>query len=686
LLATADREPRFVSDVTNFVELLRARATCQSDRIAFEYLRADGIRGRTLTYAALDLAARAVSRLLLEAGLSGQHIMVAYPNSLEYVTALFGCFYAGVTAIPFYPARGSNMISRFDSICADAGVKAVLAGPVFSNELRAHSVGRSGAGGVKWLETTLAPRWLPDVYSDDSIFVQAQAVIQYSSGSTDAPKGVVLTHANLWHNEQVIQRAFGVTENSVVVNWVPLHHDMGLVGGILHSIFAGARCLLMSPATMLQQPVRWLRIISNHRHVVSGGPNAVYDLCVDRVRPEDRAGLDLSGWEIAFNGSEPVRWETLERFSEAYRPYGFRAEAFRPCYGLAEATLMVTAKSDASAPIHCRGEDGHRIVSCGVTDPDEIVVVVDPRNRQPVPAGTIGEIWVAGPSVAQGYWNRPVETERTFHAELAESSERRFLRTGDLGFLAGSQLFVSGRIKDLIIVNGQNVYPQDVEYVVAESHASLCRNAGAFFSVELHGQQRLVLVHEVEHALSANQVNEVIGSIRRAVTAKTNLIVDGVALVNRGAIPRTTSGKIRRNACRSSFLNGSLELIGGWGLPGRAPWGASGQQSRRERDHQTDVIRQGPILSSRTPEDLEKWLTHWLVREARIPADLVRSNCPFADFGLDSATAIMLVSDLEDFLGHRFDATLVWDYPTIGALTAYLANGAQHDGSASRSD
>src|SRR6202035_4988479 len=395
--------------------------------------------------------------------------------------------------------------------------------------------------------------------------------------STSNPKGVVVTHANLVHNEEAICLGFGQTAASVIVGWLPLYHDMGLIGNVLQPLYTGATAVLLSPFAFLQRPRLWLETIDRYRGTTSGGPNFAYDLCVRKIGEAKRTGLDLSSWSVAFNGAEPVRAETLERFSAAFASCGFRREAFFPCYGLAEATLFAAGGDPASAPAvrafrtgdllrheaveAATGEASSRPrVGCGRPSPGQRIAVVDPESGAPCPPGRVGEIWIAGPSVAAGYWDQPPETERLFHARTTDG-DGPFLRTGDLGFLAADgELFVTGRLKDLIILRGRNHYSQDLEATAGTAHPSLGDGTGAAFTVDSDGEERLVVVYEVDR--HAARPGEIAAAIRQVIAEEHEGPAWEVVLVPTGGGPRTTSGKVQRRACRDLYLSGKLRVLG----------------------------------------------------------------------------------------------------------------------------
>jgi acyl-CoA synthetase (AMP-forming)/AMP-acid ligase II len=598
----------------SLVELGRMRAAKLGDQPLYTFLPDRGGEDAAhLSFAGLDLRARAIGAELQRLGAAGQRALLLYPPGLEFVAAFFGCLYGGVAAVPAYPPRSARTLPRLLEIARDARPAVALT----TTELKAAIGGLAAQvpdlSALRLVTTNEVPLEQADAWSDPGVSGSTLAFLQYTSGSTAAPKGVMVTHGNLLHNEEMIRQAFGQTADSVIVGWLPLYHDMGLIGNVMQPLYLGARCVLMSPIAFLQSPKRWLAAISRYRATTSGGPNFAYDLCVRKISPADRADLDLASWDTAFNGAEPVRAETMARFAEAFGGCGFQANAFFPCYGLAEATLFVAGGPGAGAvrgaprvaafdralleagearppaahevnPPPAAGDPASRaLVSCGRSWLDQELAVVDPTSLVRLADCKVGEVWVRGPSVAQGYWHRPQESAETFAGRLAAGTEATagageedaepFLRTGDLGFLDRGELFVTGRLKDLIIIRGRNLYPQDIELTVERSHPALRPGCGAAFSIDLGDEERLVVVHEHERLandspLDLNSVEAIAEAIRRAVAEQHEAQVQQVVLLRAGSIPKTSSGKIQRRACRAALLGGRLDVLGASALGG----------------------------------------------------------------------------------------------------------------------
>lgn len=566
-------------NVLTLVDLLQERARRQPDCLAYSFLQDGEIETDRLTYPGLDRQARAIAAQLQSFNAAGSRVLLCYPPGLEFITAFFGCLYAGAIAVPAYPPRHNRNISRVQSIVTSSQPTLALTTSTLMRSIERHLSEITELAELRWLTTDTvndnqADRWQLPLINPDSL-----AFLQYTSGSTGTPKGVMVSHRNLLHNSALIHQCFAGTPESQGVSWLPPYHDMGLIGGILQPLYVGAPVTLMPPLAFLQKPIRWLQAISNVQATTSGGPNFAFDLCVRKFKPGQLENLDLSSWKVAFTGAEPIRANTLEQFAKTFEPYGFNKAALRSCYGMAETTLIISGGISGTAPtvypvdaaaleknqvrVSQDSQAEIRIVGCGQALQDLEVVIVDPECLMPCPANQVGEVWVAGASVAQGYWNQPEQTQETFHAYL--SSKGPFCRTGDLGFLLDNELFITGRIKDLMIIRGQNHYPQDVEITVENSHPALRPSAGAVFTVEIKGEERVVIVQEIKRSYLRNiNIQEVVGNIRQAVAAQHGLQIYTTALVKTGSIPKTSSGKIQRYACQTQFLNGALSVIGDW--------------------------------------------------------------------------------------------------------------------------
>ncbi|MEN9566913.1 MAG: hypothetical protein RLZZ69_2109, partial [Cyanobacteriota bacterium] len=565
------------------VHILSYRALKYPDRLAYTFLIDGERQSVSLTYKELDQQAQAIATKLQIMSAYGERALLLYRPGLEFISAFLGCLYAGVVAVPIYPPRRNQRLNRLQNIVNNAQAKFALTTSDVWQSIEKNFKHEPSLAELQYLiedrpENDHYSDWQPPHLTDDTL-----AFLQYTSGSTGEPKGIMVTHGNLMHNEEIIKLAFEHDESTVVVGWLPFFHDMGLIGNVLQPLYLGIHSILMSPGAFLQKPHRWLQTISDYRATTSGGPNFAYDLCVRKITPEHKVDLDLSSWNLAFSGSEAVRSETLERFAQKFSDCGFNPSAFYPCYGMAETTLFITGGEQKTAPViekvdsvaltqgkvvissDLPADDRARapIVSCGKSWLDTEIAIIDPETFTRCTYDQVGEIWIASESVAQGYWNQPIETDRTFHARIKnDDSDRQFLRTGDLGFIYNGELFVTGRMKDIIIIRGRNHYPQDIERTVGNCHVALNPDSSAAFSVEINGEEKLVIAQEVERSYRRQLDREEIEtSVRTVVSEQHELEVHTLLLLKPGTIPKTSSGKIQRYACHQSFLDNTFDLI-----------------------------------------------------------------------------------------------------------------------------
>ncbi|MHC5779062.1 condensation domain-containing protein [Nostoc sp.] len=640
------------------VDILRDRSFKMPHTQAFTLLEDGETIESTLTYHELDRRSRAVAAQLQALGLSGERAILLYPSGLDYLTAFFGCLYAGVVAVPAYPPRNQRKTPRIQAISTDAQASVALTTTAMLPTLQSILTLLTKQGNFHWLTTDNIAQGIEDSWQQPAINGDTLAFLQYTSGSTGTPKGVMLSHGNLLHNAAVTYQLMEHSPSSKFVSWLPVYHDMGLIGGILQPLYGGFPCILMSPASFLQRPYRWLQAISHYKGTTSGGPNFAYEQCVQRITQEQKETLDLSSWSVAFNGAEPVRQDTLEQFAITFAECGFRPEAFYPCYGMAEATLIVSGgfktalaqvkTVDKSAlsqnqivEATIQNQDIQSFVSCGETIPQQQIVIVNPETLTRCSSDEVGEIWVSGPSVGQGYWNRPLETEQTFHAYLKDTGERPFLRTGDLGFLHNEELFITGRAKDLIIIRGRNLYPQDIELTVEHSHLLLRSGSGAAFSVEVEKEERLVVVQELEFRAKPN-LEEVIAAIRQAVPEEHEVQVYAVVLIKPGTIPKTSSGKIQRRATRAQFLAGQLGIIGSSIFDSADDWG-----------NQVSLSRELILVTPREKrlDLLVPYLQTQIARVLKVAPSQVKEEVSLSTLGLDSLMVFELKNQIQVDLG-----------------------------------
>ena len=624
-------------------QVLQARANESPDKVAFVYLRDGDSDEQLLTYGELNRRVSALGRHLAESVGKGQRAVLLYPPGVEYLVALYACLAAGIVPVPAYPpdpTRLARTLPRLQAIVEDSKAAVVLTTSMFDLAKEMLFEIAPGLREHTWQATDVELEHKP--WSATPLGEDDLVLLQYTSGSTGSPKGVMITNRSLMANLQaIVTTAFEYTPSTVVVSWLPHYHDMGLIGGIFSPVYAGCKGVLLSPLDFLQKPMRWLHALSKYRGTVTAAPNFAFDLCVRRVEPEEPATLDLSSVRICLNAAEPVLASTIDRFVETFGPAGFQASMIRPSYGLAEATLIVTTGRIGTPQVVTRPKATPPRVSCGRAV-DQKVLIVDPETRAPCADGREGEIWVSGANVGKGYWNKPEDTEETFSARLS-SGDGPYLRTGDIGFLTGEDLFVTGRLKDMIIVRGRNFYPSDLEKTAEACHVALRPGCGAAFSIDGEDGESVVVVYEADARREAN-LDAVMALVRSEIAATHELDVSAIALVAPKSIPKTSSGKIMRRATKDAYLGGGLEVIAEW--------------------------RKTTALTPHGGDSLRAWMAEWCAQN--LGAQEVDLHEPLSSYGLTSVGAVELSAQLGQRLGRTVQATIFLDYPSIDALSSYL--------------
>ena len=588
-MASLISTPSPLDHCSSLVEILRYRAQHQPDQVAYIGLENGESECGRLTYGQLDLQARAIAAQLQSLGASGSRVLLTFPLSdgLAFTTAFFGCLYAGAVAVTAWPPLNESLLLELQYKAADAEVMFALTTQSLLARLSEPFAATPPLDQIHWIEIDRlegnASDWQMPAIEDKTL-----AYLQYTSGSTGLPKGAMISHGNVLNNLAMIYEACQYTSKDIGICWLPLYHDLGLVCAVIQPVYVGGPAVMMSPVDFILKPLRWLQAISRYRGTISGGPNFAFDLCLRKITPEQRKGLDLSSWAIAANGAEPVLSDTLDRFAAAFGPVGFRKAAFCPAYGMAETTVMVST-TPRESPLIVKSiqraaleknkvelaatenvSDARKVVGCGEIGENHQIAIVNPDTLKRCAEDEIGEVWVSGPSVAQGYFNRPEQTKETFQARTAQG-EGPFLRTGDMGFLQGNQLFITGRLKDVIILWGNNHYPHFIEMTVEKSHPTLRPAGVAVFGMEVEEEERLVVVQEVESRyLKSLNTKEVIGAIRQNLAMHHMLEAHAIALVRPGSTPKTPTGKTQRRACKSKYLAGELNIIHEWKNSGSA--------------------------------------------------------------------------------------------------------------------
>jgi acyl-CoA synthetase (AMP-forming)/AMP-acid ligase II len=659
-------------------EVLQTRAIHTPDQVAFIFLADGEDQEEKITYSELHHAALAISQQLAELEAEGERVLMLFAPGLEFIKALFGCFYARVIAVPAYPPRKNRSVDRIKTLVIDSGASIVLS----TDDIRQAS--ERSFSDVKELQ--LLP-WLStnqlhtsQIHSSNRPIAQSPnrpiaqspnpkdiALLQYTSGSTGQPKGVMISHMNIMRNCEFIRNSFGFSSKSVVVSWLPSFHDMGLVGQIFQPVYTGFPSIFMAPVSFFQKPVRWLKAFTKYRGTVGGAPNFAYDLLADGTTAEEREGLDLSSVKTIYCGAEPIRRSTFEKFANVYKEYGLIPEMLYPCFGMAESTLITTGPIAGTSPVYLGVSsaalelhkvelvpDDHRDVKylVGVGHPwlDTVVKIVDPENLTVCADYEVGEIWVAGSSISKGYWRKEKETQESFFTTLRNSNDIPYFRTGDLGFFHNGELYVSGRLKDMIIIHGLNYYPQDIEFIAEKSHPALRVNASAAFSVDVDNEEKLVIVIEVERsAMRDLDTTAVCEAIRQQVGEEFELEVYAIQLLRIASILKTSSGKIQRKACREGFLNRTLEVVG-------ESFSEHSHSEAHTESSSTDVVA------------IQAWLMTWIHVKLKIPLEKIDLSKPIVVYGLSSMKAVQLQQEFLNNYGVNFPPYLFFEKISLKEL------------------
>ena len=641
----------------NIIDYLTVHARVQPDATAFIILEdGEGVE-RKLLYEELESAVSTLAAQLNGKQLQGQRVLLMYHDIMEFIIAFLACQYIGIIPVPVPYVKGSRQMARLSNIMSDAQVSAVLCAHFSVDHLRAALGDLLSAGEIAIISTDLTYSMIYVPVSQTPYYNEV-SFIQYTSGSTGNPKGVVITAASLLHNQQLITQTFGCDRHSVIFSWLPFHHDMGLIGNILHTIYTGCSCILMSPLHFVQAPGRWLKAISKYRVTHSGGPNFAYDWCVDKLPAGELQALDLSCWKVAYNGSEPVRQDTLQRFSAFFAPVGFNPKAFYPCYGLAEATLLVTGSKMEEEPvtIHIRrdqqvsgkimlgdatGGQAKAVVSCGQVARGMNVKIISPHHQQACEELEEGEICIAGESITTGYWNK--DNTSFFY----EWDGMKWLRTGDLGFMYKGALFVSGRYTEMLIMHGRNLYPYDIEEVVWKSHPAIEVNAVATFSINVP-QTQLVIVAEIKRAFIKDvNAQTVIAAIDSAVLELFGVGAYEIILTAPLGIPRTTSGKLQRIKCKEDFLQGTI-----------TPMAAKSQLHKEMGPQQ--VLSPAGLLLHADHDTISRYLKNSIgLKAGYLPAEPINDTTELTAMGIDSIRATELINMINKELGINIDMAKV---------------------------
>lgn len=669
----------------NLVELLEERALEQPSKRAFTFLQDGENEESTFTYETLLTRAQSIAAYLQDSQLTGERALLLYRPGLEFIAAFFGCLLAGVVAVPGYPPSRNREEPRLKAIASNSQAKVILTSGEVLETVTRRIENVPVLGSLRTIDTIQVPNDLARSWRDPAITRDTIAFLQYTSGSSGSPKGVMVSHGNLLYNLELIRHAMALEPEDLGVLWLPLHHDMGLIGGVLDMVYSGGQAVLMSPTAFVEKPSRWLQAITDYRATFSGGPNFAYDYCTSKVTAEQKESIDLSTWETAFCGAETVRAETFKRFAETFAPLGYRLDSFQPVYGLAEATLIVSGGATKGAPnvqtvsrmalesntvIDSKAGDDSvtQLVGCGKALGELEIEIVDPQSLTRCETDKIGEIWVSGASVAMGYWGQETETKNVFHAYLADRSHGPFLRTGDLGYLNKGELYITGRLKDLIIIRGNNYFPDDIEQTVSQTHPALRHEMGAAFTIEKDGNEQLVLVHELNRHYSRHpDLESIIAAIRQAISERHELRAYAICLIQPHKLPRTSSGKIQRFACREAFLRGDLAILREWKSEVVLP-------AVNKENHAAPPDINLKTSNKRLVASIQDWLVREIARRSKIDRSEINPSQPVDRYGLDSLDAVELRMVLETKTNCSLTESFLWELPSIAAVAHYVAN------------
>jgi len=653
--------------IASVADILQVWARRKADGTACVFLQSGGVDEKVATYADLDFSAKKVADALCRDGVKpGDRVVLLFPSGLSFISAFFGCQYAGAIAAPAYPPLRN--IVTLENIVKDCAPAYILSTAEIQKRVHAHFPESIVCRETPW--KVVAFDASPGSFSVKEASGEAVALLQYTSGSTGFPKGVMLTHRNLIANIAAMQAKFGSGEDTPVVGWLPLYHDMGLIGNLLGSLYSGSPLYLMSPQDFIQEPFRWLDAISRYRARISGGPNFAYQLCLDRVTASQLSQLDLSNWIVAFNGAEPIRAVVLERFAEKFDVCRFSRAAFMPCYGMAESSLLVSCAPSGEIPLvryidkHAlnknmavmvgrENEHAAAIVSCGRVIDDHLLEIVDPQSRTRCEQGNVGEIWIAGPSVTQGYWNKPSDDVLFSAISDAEESSQKYLRTGDLAFIQDEHLFITGRQKDVIILNGRNYYPQDIEYVVADSHADLKQDGTAAFEVEYDDATKLVIVQEItRRALKNFKAVKIVEAVCSAVSIHFQIEIHAIVFIGPHRLPKTSSNKVQRGITKKMYQSGDLQALFTYEQANRIATSIQGTFDAENED-----------ISK-----LERDIRGEIAKILKIESHLLSTKHQLISLGIDSLSQLELTYTLEHRYGVSISVEQFFDGITIADI------------------
>ncbi|MFK5856080.1 MAG: AMP-binding protein [Bacteroidota bacterium] len=663
-----------VNNCTTYIGVIKNRTISDPNHVVFRFL-SDGVNeNESFTYKQLEIRAQAIGASIQKLGGKGDRVLLLFQPGLSYVASLFACFHSGFVGVLAYPPRRNRGLNRILSIISDSQANICIISQqvydtIYSQNLSTEILDILNQ--INWIIYEDVNDSEASDFENTTILPNDTALLQYTSGSTGNPKGVIVTQLNLLYNSEYIRQSFGLSKSTVGVHWLPVLHDMGLIGGILQVAYIGGVNIGMPPIAFLKKPLNWLKAIEKYGGTTSGGPNFTYDYCIKKISDEECNDLDLSSISVMYNGAEQIRQSTYKQFAEKFAVSKFSEKQFYSCYGLAESTLIVTGGLPSETPkylhidknalsnnsvevISSKSSKAVGFVSCGHTWMETKIEIVDPLTLKKVTKNQIGEIWICGPTVANGYWNNPKETKNTFLAKLDDQKNINYLRTGDLGFIHQEELYVTGRIKDLIIIRGVNYYPNDIEYTIQKSSSKLVQKMGAAFSITNNGVESLVIVQELERTeLRNTNYDKLIEDIRQIVAEEHELDIYSIVLIKTGSLPVTSSGKIKHLLTKHNYLQGNLNIVAQW--------------KKEDEIEDTGLIQEDVEL---TADIIKEWLILWIMRNQHISRSKIELDKNIMSYGIDSLTAVTLEAEISERFGFQWHVSSFMLNPTIVGLAA----------------
>jgi len=658
-----------VHNCTTYTDVIKNWTNKKPNHVVFRFLQ-DGVNeNESFTYKQLETRSKALGATMQSKGKKGDRVLLLFQPGLSYVASLYACFYSGFIAVPAYPPRRNKGMDRIHTIISDSEATICLVSQQVYNDIKKNLQNDDKLNKLQWIIYDDITDTEAKSFNETQIYADDVALLQYTSGSTGNPKGVMITQLNILYNSEYIRQSFGLDDKSVGVNWLPIFHDMGLIGGILQAAYVGGINIGMPPMAFLKKPLNWLKAIEKYGGTTAGGPNFSYDYCIQKTTDDECKELDLSTIDVFFCGAEPIRKSTYTNFTDKFTVSKSREQQLYSCYGMAETTLIVTGGNQADKPQYITidsnslsenkvkiltGENrtGVNLVGCGHTWMETQIEIVNPITMEKASSNEVGEIWISGPTVAAGYWNKPEETNRTFGAKLNNSSSINYLRTGDLGFFHEDELYITGRLKDLIIIRGVNHYPNDIEFTIQKLIPELRQNGGAVFSVTESYNESLVIVQELERTAMRNtNFDDILDNIRKIIAEEHELDVYSIVLIRAGSIPITSSGKIQRRQTKYEYLSNELSIVKQWT-----------KESNLGKDA-TDNKQSVP-----TEEAIREWLILWIMRNQHFRRDEIDINKNIMSYGIDSLAAVTLETEISKQFGFQWHVSSFMLNPTINKL------------------